>query len=156
MLTALAFLAALEVSLSGLQEAGTATRSMFFMDVYEVTVFDPDGNLTHADLDDESVPKRVVLDVLYGGDLPEIPEGWTSELEPALSDRRMATIRSAYRDLNEGDDIVLAYSPGVGSVLRVNGDVVASGGYDLTAAFLDIWFGDTPVDEGIKSEFIGD
>lgn len=137
-----------------LRDAGTATRSMFFTDIYEVTVSDPDGRLTEADLNDESVPRKVTLNVLYDGSVPDIPEGWSEELEPALSEQRMSTVRSAYKDLEQGDTVVLAYEPGYGSVLRVNGDPVASGGYELTAAFMDIWFGDTPVSEDIKSEIM--
>lgn len=153
----LAALLALQPSVSGaVQPAGTATRSMFFMDLYELTVMDTDGQLTQADLDDGASPKKLTVDVLYGGDLPDIPKGWTSELEPALSSGEMQTLRAAYRKLEKGDTIRAAYRPGTGTVVSVGGDVVlSSGGYELMAAFLDIWFGDTPVDDGIKDEFLG-
>lgn len=150
-------LAAQQPSVSGeVQAAETATRSMLFMDLYELTVMDPDGDLTQADLDDDTVPKKLRVDVLYGGDVPDIPEGWTSELEPVLSEEKMSAVRDAYEGLREGDTVTVAYEPGYGTVVRLGGDVVlSSGGYDLMAAFLDIWFGDTPVSEDIKDEFLG-
>ena len=141
---------------SEVQPAGTATRSMLFMDLYELTVMDADGQLTRADLDDDGQPKKLTVDVLYGGDLPDIPKGWTSELEPTLPSAEMRTLREAYRNLEKGDTIRAVYEPGYGTVVSVGGDVVLSpGGYALMGAFLDIWFGDTPVDDGIKDDFLG-
>ena len=141
---------------SEVQPAGTATRSMLLMDLYELTVMDTDGQLTRTDLDDDGAPKKLTVDVLYGGDLPDIPKGLTSELEPALPASDTETLRGAYRDLEKGDTIRAAYQPCYGTVISVGGDVVlSSGGYELMAAFLDIWFGDSPVDEGIKEEFLG-
>ena len=140
---------------SEVQPAGTATRSMLFMDLYELTVMDADGQLTRADLDDEASPKKIEVDVLYGGDMPDIPKGWTSELEPALPDEKMEALRERYRSLEKGDVIRAAYEPGYGTVVSVGGDVVmSSGGYELMGAFLDIWFGDSPVSGDIKDALL--
>ena len=139
-----------------LRSAGSETRSMFFTDCYSLEVMDPDGALTVGDLDDDSQPKRLRVTVLYDGDLPNMPEGWTEEIMPVLSVKDEQTLRAAYGELSEGDEIALDYAPGEGSTLTRNGEPILSHeGYALTAAMLDVWFGESPVDEDIKEAFLG-
>ena len=149
--------AALQSEANALKAAGSETRSMMLMDLYELSVFDADGRLTEADLADESQAFRIEIEVLYGGDVPDIPEGWSSELKPVLPDGEWADLRAGYENLSEGDRVVLAYDPDQGTVIEKNGEeVVREPGFKLTANTLDIWFGDTPVSEDIKAAFLGD
>ena len=144
-----------QASVQSLSVAGSETRSMMLMDLYELTVLDPDGRLTEADLSDTDTPKRIEIKVLYGGDVPDIPEGWSSELAPALPGEEWRDLREAYQGLTEGDEIVCEYRPGEGTRIEKNGkQVVGEPGYEATAAALDVWFGDTPVSEDIKSAFL--
>ena len=143
-------------ALRSLSVVGSETRSMMLMALYELTVLDPDGRLTEADLSDEDMPKRIEIKVLHGGDVPDIPEGWSSELAPALPGEEWRDLREAYQGLTEGDEIVCEYRPGEGTRIEKNGEqVVKEPGYEATAAALDVWFGDTPVSEDIKSAFLG-
>ena len=140
-----------------LSVVGSETRSMLLFDLYELTVLDPDGRLSASDLEDETVPKRIEIKVLYDGDVPEIPEGWSEELTPVLPGEEWNDLREAYRSLGEGDEIVLDYRPGEGTRIEKNGrQVVKEPGHEATAAALDVWFGDTPVSEDIKEAFLGD
>lgn len=47
-----------------LKKTESATRSMLFFDLYELTVYDPDGQLTRTDIRSADVPKRLELEVL--------------------------------------------------------------------------------------------
>ena len=153
----LAIIAALAVQGSDLQVAGSETRSMMFMDLYELTVSDPDGRLTPGDLSDESVPKTIAIKVLYDGSVPEIPKGWSEELMPALPGEEWRDLREAYRALGEGDEIVLTYRPDQGTRIEKNGKtIVGEPGHEAAAAALDVWFGETPVSDDIKNAILAD
>ena len=155
-LAALLGAAGAQVGSSGLRLAGSETRSMLFTDCYELKVFDADGRLTEAELTDTGQPLSIEVTVLYDGDLPDMPEGWTDEIVPVLTDGKMQALRAAYGRLAEGDVIRLDYAPGETSVISVNGEAVLSDpGFALTGAMLDVWFGETPVDEDVKEAFLG-
>lgn len=138
-----------------LQEAGSAVRTEYFVDLYRVTVFDSDGTLTREDLSAPDKPLRITLDVLYDGELPDIPETWSEELMPQIPAGDVAELRSAYKDLSEGDRVVVRFVPDEGTEIRLNGSLVISDpGYDLAKATLDIWFGRDPVSGDVKHEIL--
>ena len=138
-----------------LLSAGSATRTIFFMDVYEVTIRTHDGSFNRSDLTALNEPKSVTIECLYDGDLPELPEGWTSELVPATEPATMDKIRTAYQGLGEGDRLTISYVPGGGTAVTRNGDhIVQTTDYDLMAAMLRVWFGDTPVSDDINEAFL--
>lgn len=140
-----------------LKKVGSTVRSKLFFDLYRITIFDEDRDFDEADLTEGDEPLRVELDVLYGGDVPDIPEGWSEELVPRLPGREMTDLRRAYRSLGKGDRIVLHYDPETGTTIAKNGEtIVDEPGFELTAATLDIWFGDSPVSSSVKSAFLND
>ncbi|GGY47183.1 chalcone isomerase family protein [Parvularcula lutaonensis] len=148
---------ALYVAATGnaLQQAGAAVRTEYFVDLYRITVYDTDGTLTREDINSLRKPLRLTLDVLYDGQLPDIPDTWREELVPAVSDEQMATLRNAYADLKQGDRVVLVYRPHDGTVISVNGTpVVEDDGSELARATFDVWFGKNPVSAEIKADIL--
>lgn len=140
---------------SSLSRVESETRTVFFNDIYELTVWTPSGDLQRADLENAQLEKRMELLNKYGGDLPDIPKGWTTHLKAATDAKQMDVLRKAYNDLEKGDVLSLTYAPDTGSEVRKNGSmVISAAGHTLTSALLKIWFGYDPVSESIKDEFM--
>ena len=131
-----------------------ATRSEMFglVDLYQVALYAPANISSVEGLRPKDVPKALRVEVQYNGSLPdEVPSGWRSELDPALNKEQSAKLRSAYAKLEPKDEILITYVPERGTTLRVSGnEVLTNAGYEVMAAFLDIWLGQTPVSEDVK------
>lgn len=139
-----------------LQPSAEATRSIYWNDVYQLTVYDEDGRLSAQELRPMDAPIKVEIKVLHDGDLPDIPESWTSELVPAVSSDTLSDIEEAYRSLNQDDVITVTFRPGIGTRIKLNDRlVVETKTAELALATVDIWLGDTPVSEDFKAELLG-
>ncbi|MCQ8184964.1 chalcone isomerase family protein [Parvularcula maris] len=132
-------------------------REVMWKDLYAVAVWSEDGELTEDDLYDDSRPKRLAVEVIYDGALPDIPESWSHELKPELSEEQWKLLADGYRTLEKGDKIVVTYDPETGTeMVQGEQDVLSDEGYGLMKGFLDIWFGEDPISEDFREEFIQD
>jgi hypothetical protein len=133
-----------------------ATRSEMFglVDLYEVALYAPQEVSSVEMLRGADTPKALRIQIRYNGSLPDrIPADWRTELQPALGDQQSTMLRKAYAHLQPNDEIQITYVPDAGTTLSVSGmPVLTEVEYDLMAAFLDIWLGQTPVSEQVKSE----
>lgn len=121
-------------------------RQVLWMELYSVGLYVAPGAPLLAALDPQA-PAALRVKVLDRNDFPpDIPEKWRRPLERALTVGEMARIRSAYDDLRNGDFLTLAYAPGDGVRLSVNGRALAhTDGHRLIDEMLGIWAGDDPV-----------
>jgi hypothetical protein len=132
-------------------------REVMWKELYAVSVWSDDGELSDDDLYDDSRPKKLAVEVIYEGELPDIPQSWSHELEPELTDEQWALLKESYKTLRQGDKIVVSYDPETGTeMVQGRQDVLSDEGYGLMKGFLDIWFGEDPISEDFRAEFIQD
>ncbi len=148
----------LQIGEHTLTKASQATRSRLFgsVNIYRVSLY---VDQTHATLDAlralrSPIARRV--DILYEGSLPdEIPSDWKRELMPALGPGQQKSLVQAYARLSPRDSIEIRFAPGEGTTVSVSGRrILTDDGFELIAAFLDIWMGQTPVSDDIKDQLI--
>ena len=68
---------------------------------------------------------------------------------------RLDRINGWYRDVKPGDRYSLTYIPGIGTELALNGRRLGLiEGADFAAAYFRIWFGDHPLDTGLRDQLL--
>jgi hypothetical protein len=158
MLIFAAVLAALATTASAeddLKLVAREVREVLWQDLYAVAVWSHDGELSAEDIEDQSRPKVLALEVVYEGSLPEIPESWSHELRPELDEEQWQLLRDSYEELSTGETIFVSYRPEGGTRISRNGQVVLRDeGYGLMKGFFDIWFGEDPISDDFRAEFI--
>lgn len=140
----------------GLVLWGEAVRDKLGIAVYRLSLYLPERGLGAGAVASPDVAKVFRVEILYGGDLPEeVPDDWRAELVPATSDGQMAALRDAYADLSEGDVIRIAYAPGAGSTVAVNGrPVVEADGHAIAGAAGALWLGDDPAAPAVRDALL--
>ena len=136
-----------------LQLASCAAYEKLWMDLYALSLYLPPGTPTNASrILDSGVPKLLRLDVTYDGRVPNgLPDDWAQRLRDEVSREFMRTLRNQYNDLKGGDTVRIAYVPGQGTTLMVNGNVVVTRpGSELMASMLELWIGPDPVSGNLK------
>lgn len=141
-----------------LTRVSEATRSRLFglLDVYRVSIYVPRGHATLPALWSAGTAVALRVEVLYNGPLPDhIPSAWKKELMPVLSAAQAQLLKKGYARLESGDVIEIRFVPGGGTAVSVAGrPVLTDRGFELMAAFLNIWMGQTPVSEDVKRELL--
>lgn len=134
-----------------LQLAGCAAREEFWMDLYAVSLYLPQG-MTAASMTDDQAPKLIRLDVTYDGKVPDgLPSAWKQRLRQRVSQEFIRTLQKQYNNLRNGDTVRVSYLPGSGTTLSVNGNtIVTRPGGELMNAMMQVWIGPDPVSENIK------
>jgi hypothetical protein len=108
------------------------------------------------------VPKRLELSYFWsisGADFGKagdhvLAQNVDSETFAALRPR-LDQINAWYRDVKPGDRYSLTYSPGVGTELALNDRRLGLiKGADFAAAYFRIWFGDRPIDTGLRDQLL--
>jgi hypothetical protein len=131
---------------------GIATRQALVFDLYTVALYLPEPTTSVERISDPSVPKAFYVEVDYDGSAPDvIPEHWREELLPPVSVERPEELRHASQSLGEGDAIHIAYVPGAGAAVQLNGEtVLRDTGHGLIEAVIDLWIGADPVSEDVR------
>jgi hypothetical protein len=125
---------------------------MLWKDLYALSLYLPRPTGDASAVLGEAMPKLLRLDVTYDGKVPDgLPEEWAGRLREEVSREFMRTLRGIYNELRGGDTVRIAYAPGGGTTMTVNGRVVASRpGSDLMDSLLGLWIGRNPVSENMK------
>ncbi len=116
-----------------------------------------DGEQTLAD-----VPKALELRYFWDIDGPLFAEAADQLLARRHPPERIAQLRdrldrfhSLYRDVKAGDRYRLAYSPGVGTTLSLNGEVLGSvPGADFARDYFGIWLGEDSLDDEFRDQLL--
>lgn len=111
----------------------------------------------------EDIPKRI--EVLYHVNIPkpELDRATLKGIEKNVSAQQLMELmpqieqmNSYYSDVESGDKIVITYTPGSGSEVRVKGQIKGVvRGKDFADAFFAIWVGKNPVDPKAKMQLLG-
>lgn len=131
-----------------------ATRRALFVDLYSCEIYGPQELAEVTTILVQEVPVSIRLTV--HGDTPgTLPDQWQAIVDEELSDKLLSRIKKTYRSLTAGDEVVIRYSPGRGSIVEVNGEeVVVDPGRGLMTSVLEQWVGQTPVSSSFKHDLL--
>lgn len=135
-------------------------RYRIFIKAYVGALYLPAGARGRSALDD--VPKRLELHYFYkiAGD------GFGKAADQLLTDNfgaetlapmreRIDRLHSLYRDVVPGDRYALTYTPGVGTELRHNDEVLGTiEGADFARAYFSIWLGREPLNASFRDQLL--
>ncbi|MBB4659232.1 chalcone isomerase family protein [Parvularcula dongshanensis] len=130
----------------GFDRVGCARRSILFMDLYDLSLFQRE--------DGASV---IVMDVVHDGDLPKgLPSDWRPKLATRIDRQTIDRIDAAFGMIEPHSRVEIAYAPEANSsTMIIDGrpavEVRQRATYD---AISDMWFGDDPIDEGVKDDIL--
>ena len=101
----------------------------------------------------------VMMRELGKGKIAEaVEEGFEKNSKPQMPalKQRLAQFVGAIPDLKEGQQLVITYHPGKGTVLTSSaGTTVTIPGKDFSDALFSVWLGGIPVDETLKKGLLG-
>jgi long-chain acyl-CoA synthetase len=136
-------------------------KYMMVINVYVAALYLGDGVPSEAVLSD--TPKRLLIHYFRDIEAKDfarstetlIMKNVGSEVFERLRPR-IARLNALYEDVQEGDRYSLAYIPGTGTEIALNG--ISKGvvvGADLARAVFSIWFGASPLDTSLKKTLLG-
>ncbi|MBL0423427.1 chalcone isomerase family protein [Ramlibacter sp. AW1] len=99
------------------------------------------------------MPKAVRLKMISMRFVPDtIPEKWLSALADSLPPEPLARLRRAYRGLDDGDTMTVAYGPAKGVVVQVNGKQVTQvKQHAAIDAILSAWAEDQSIESKLRT-----
>lgn len=156
-LTSITLLLAMSQSLAAnpLSLNGSGTREAFFVDLYTCELYLETTGISATELLQSDAPARVQITV-HGNPPGAPPENWAQLLREELSDKMFRLTQRHYRDLEEGDKIMINYVPDKGTNVEINGeDLFTDPGRALMSAILEQWIGEDPVSRSFKSDLLG-
>ncbi|HET7197303.1 MAG TPA: chalcone isomerase family protein [Burkholderiales bacterium] len=142
----------LRVGDQSLAPASCATRNTLWIRHYAAALYVPPRASPAAALEDPKVAKALQVEILNKAFLPrQMPQRWQLALAAELDRASLGSIDAAWRRLGAGDRVTIAYAPGPGVSLRVNGRLVAAAPtHRLVDALLHTWAEDEPVSERVS------
>jgi hypothetical protein len=151
--SALALPGVLQVGDQMLAAASCGLRETLWIDHYAATLYVRPGEAADAALRDPRRAKALEIVVLNKTFMPaEMPKKYRRALEAELSDEAMDRVRTAYRLVRSGDTIRIAYLPGPGMSLSVNGQLIAATPtHGVIDSILVTWAGDKPIDQHLRA-----
>lgn len=139
--------AGMQVGNQALSAASCALRETLGIKHYHAALYVPPRESPVAVMQDPARPKALQIELRSKTFMPaEIPKKWRRTLEQQLGGDDLKRIGDAYRELRPGDVITVAYAPGPGVSVRLNGGVVAtSPNHQFVEAMLSTWAAHDPV-----------
>jgi hypothetical protein len=110
-----------------------------------------------------NVAKRLEMQYFRGVQAKDLISGSAALLARNLQAETLTTLQpqidqmhNLYQNVVAGDRSALTYVPGVGTSLELNGTKLGTvGGADFASAYFSIWFGQRPIDPGLKRKLLG-
>lgn len=140
-----------DVSGARLMLNGMALRKVVFIKVYVGGLYLPRPVGDAAEVFADDGPRRMVLSFLRGVDADDLSGAWMDGLEANTPDAspdvrgRFETLCSWMRDVGEGDEMVVTYTPAGGTEVSVRGQVLGSlPGKAFADALFACWIGPDP------------
>jgi hypothetical protein len=131
-------------------------REMWWQNLYLVSLYLPKPTRDVATILSSDIEKAVRLDVLYDGQIPEsMPESWRLHLEqqrvPTEVMQQLTSVYAKVARVGSGAVLFLAYAPGTGTVVTLNGtEILHERGAALINALLNLWLGPDPESENLR------
>ena len=136
---------------SSLKLNGMGMRTFAFFDVYAAGLYLPAPSTDDAAILAGDTPRVMVMHFLREVEAKKIAAAWMDGLEAntpgadASLKERFVRLGSMMETLDEGQTLECAYVPGMGTTIRVRGEVMGSiQGKDFSDALLACWIGPEP------------
>ena len=135
-------------------------RYLKFIKAYVAALYLPEGVKSEDVLSD--FPKRLEINYLVSIKGPDFGKGAEPTLKLNQTPAELAKLRSRidwinaiYQDVKPGDRYALAYLPGRGTELALNGTpLTVIEGADFAAAYFGIWLGRDSIDDKLKRDLL--
>ncbi len=142
-----------------LNGAGLRTKVMFKVYAAGLYLETPSKDAAAIVSSDQVKSMRLaILRSLKGSQVSEaIEEGFEKNSKPKMAalKARLEKFEAMIPNVEKGDDIVLTYVPGKGTVVSVKGaEKGVVEGKDFADALFAVWLGDHPVQEDLKKELL--
>ncbi len=140
---------------------GIGLREKYFIDVYVGGLYLPSRTTSGSTAIDEAGPKRIVMHFIYKQVTREqMAETFTEGLAKVEGGEaltaRMQKLEGLLTDVHKGDEVVLDYVPGTGTVLSINGTTKGTiEGEDFMKAIWAIYVGPNPANAKLKKGMLG-
>ena len=136
-----------------LAAASCGTRETLWIDHYVATLYVRPGDAPDHALLDPRLAKALEIRLINKRFMPaEIPRKYRHALEAELDAEAMDRAREAYRALRAGDVIRVAYAPGAGLAVSVNGQrILASPTHGVVGAILLTWADGKPLHQHLRA-----
>jgi hypothetical protein len=146
---------------------GAGLRTRFFVKVYAAGLYLEKKSQTPAAVLALTGPKRVSMhllrDLTAKQILDALHEGVAANNSPVEQEKlktqlgELDLVMTQLGPVKEGDVVTLDFVPGVGTVVTVNGQAKGKpiAGDALYQALLRVWLGDSPAQEDLKKELLG-
>jgi hypothetical protein len=130
---------------------GAGLRKKFVVKVYTGALYLPAKQSNAAAVLAADTPRRQVMHFVYDVDKGKIAEAWTEGLEDNTPNAT-ADVKAEFKklsawmeDMKEGQEIVMTYVPGTGTMVTVNGHNKGTlPGKAVNDAILSTWIGPDP------------
>jgi hypothetical protein len=158
-----------QVTIPGTRQAlqlnGIGYRSKFFFKIYIGALYTVTRVKTPEEVLSLTGPKRLLMHFLYSEVSREkLVDAWNEGFEEntpvgdlAKLRKRIDQFNAMFPTLHSGDEVLLDYIPGKGTVVTIKGEnkgVIK--GEDFNHALLNIWFGREPADSDLEEALLGD
>lgn len=142
----------LQIGAQALSPASCATRNTLWIHHYAAALYVAPRASPAAALQDPKQAKALQVEILNKTFLPrQMPERWQRTLASELDGESLGSIDAAWQRLGAGDRVTIAYAPGPGVSLMVNGRLVAAApSHRLVDALLRTWAHNEPVRERVS------
>ena len=143
---------------------GAGIRSKFVFDIYVGALYLNNKTSSADAIINDQGAKQVSMYFTYDEISREkMTNGWNEGFEKVLNDQEHEQLKSqivmfnhAFSKTVAGDVIAVQYTPGVGTRVIINNETKTTiPGFDFHQALMKIWFGNDPVDEGLKQGMLG-
>ena len=136
-----------------LAAASCGTRETLWIDHYVATLYVRPGDAPDHALLDPRLAKALEIRLVNKSFMPaEIPRKYRRALEAGLDADAMNRLREAYRALRAGDLVRIAYAPGAGLSVSVNGQpIIASPSHGVVGAILLTWADGKPLHQHLRA-----
>ncbi|MEE2829803.1 MAG: chalcone isomerase family protein [Myxococcota bacterium] len=141
---------------------GSAVRKKLFLKIYELGVYLPSTEADAETIIQSGGPKAVRLRLLIPVDGETIGSSIARGFERNDGHRleqlgdRLQRLKAMFPAVRRGDDILLRWAPGEGTVVELRGRRIGSiPGKDFADALFAVWLGAVPADAEMKERLLG-
>lgn len=147
---------------------GAGIRYKAIFKVYVAGLYLKDKKTTVPEVLASAGPRRVAIVMLRDVSNEEFGRGFMAGIQQNTEKAEKAKLTSQFLrfgelfasvpELKKGDQLLMEWLPGVGTVMTLNGKKMGEPYPDIAFnnAILRIWLGDKPVDHGLKKAMLGE
>jgi len=133
-----------------------------FINVYAGALYLPEAHSSTAW--DDDITKSLELSYFHGIKAADFGSSSDKLLKNALTEaeydslsERLKTFYGLFRDVSPGDRYRLSYSPGKGTELHWNDELLGTApGADFAQAYFGIWLGDKPINKSFRDRLLAE